>query len=80
MAVARRDEGGLKPLRMEVEQSRKRFLSDISRFRTFLEQSVTQRLRHFQRRRERSEHYDRSETRLGGRIPAREGWLYHNMQ
>ena len=26
MAVARRDEGGLKPVRMEVEQSRKRFL------------------------------------------------------
>jgi len=41
MAVARRDEGGLKPLRMEVEQSRKRFLPDISSFRTFLERSVT---------------------------------------
>jgi hypothetical protein len=27
---------------MEVEQSRKRFLPDISGFRTFLEQSVTQ--------------------------------------
>src|SRR5262249_53766717 len=42
---ARRDEGGLKPLRMEVEQSRKRFLPDISGFQTFLEQSVTQRRR-----------------------------------
>ena len=45
MAVARRDEGGLKPLRMEVEQSRKRFLSDISGFQMLLEQSVTQRRR-----------------------------------
>src|SRR5262249_27120017 len=41
-AVARPDEGGLKPPRMEVEQSRKRFLADISGFRTFLERSVTQ--------------------------------------
>src|SRR5262245_36642252 len=36
-------QGGLKLLLKEVEQSRKRFLPDISGFRTLLERSVTQR-------------------------------------